>query len=238
MNIIRLLCPFLTIIFLANSLFAQEVVSLSYEKIAYNENERPSIVAMIEPEAKTVKKAFKDYLKDEYGFKLKGIGFLANKDVLSAKEIQLDKLSEKRINFYAKVVESKERTKMNVFATFGYDVNLSEEQYPKEFGQLEDIVVKFLNDYILKYYEEQVATAAEALAELQEEKSEQQKTIEDNGKEIEDLKKTIQKLEKENKDLAEKMEKNTDGLIEAETRLNQLKEKKETATKALKKLKS
>src|SRR5690554_7936004 len=67
---------------LNNSVYAQ-AVTLKDGIIMHNKSQRPSIFVNIDPEPKPLKKAWKSFLKDNYDFKIKGIGFLSNKDLRS-----------------------------------------------------------------------------------------------------------------------------------------------------------
>lgn len=72
----------LALMFLAlNSIVYAQAVSPKDGKVMHNKSQRPSIFVNIDPEPKPLKKAWKSFLKDNYDFKIKGIGFLSNKDL-------------------------------------------------------------------------------------------------------------------------------------------------------------
>ena len=78
----------LLVIFLfAIQINAQSQIQSFESTIEHNDAQRPCIQVNLDPEPKTLKKAWKNYLKDNYGVKLKGIGFFSNKDLLSAEEV-------------------------------------------------------------------------------------------------------------------------------------------------------
>jgi len=73
----------LVVIFLlaANFSFAQ-VLNISNEMIIHDGKERSAIKVTIAPDSKEIKKAFKDFMDDQYKVDVEGIGFLKNKDVV------------------------------------------------------------------------------------------------------------------------------------------------------------
>src|SRR5690554_7998933 len=73
---------------LNNSVYAQ-VVTPKDGMIMHNKSQRPSIFVNIDPEPKPLKKAWKSFLKDNYDFKIKGIGFLRSEERRVGKECSL-----------------------------------------------------------------------------------------------------------------------------------------------------
>ena len=67
--------------------------------VQHNDASRPCIRAIVHPEPKPLKKAWKDYLKETHDFKIRGIGFLSNKDLLSAEKVVVERISKKRNGF-------------------------------------------------------------------------------------------------------------------------------------------
>lgn len=179
---------------------------VNYEKETY-----PAVVVAMEPEAKAVKKAFEDFMKDKYDVHLRGIGFLANKDVISAEKVTIPKLSDKQLDFHAKVIEEDDITRMSVFAILGYDISVSKANENTDFIAMKNIVGEFLDDYLPNYYQEKLEEAKDQVESLEKDRKDYRGTIEDNKKEIE-------KLQKENEKLSEKLE-------ESESELNAALEK-------------
>jgi hypothetical protein len=188
--------------------------------INFDEAQRPCIQVKLDPEPKTLKEAWKDYLKDNYDFKLKGIGFLRNKDLLSAEEINVAKISSKQIDFYTHISEDENGSEMKVFVRFGYDIYLNKEDYPNEYETLTVILKDFLNEYLTKYYQEKVNDTEERIEELEDETT-------DLKEEIADDTASIKKLKKEIEDLESQVESNNKLLEEANNKLIKRKEKLE-----------
>lgn len=223
----------LTLIVFVFSVFtvgsAQQLL-LSDEEVVYKKENRSSIMVLMEPAPKTVKKAFEDWMNEQYDVNLKGIGFLANKDVLSAEQVKIPKISDKEMDFYAKVVEDNGNTRMNIFASYGYEIHFSPEKYPKEYKSLKSIAQAFLNDWLPGYYQSQVFEVSDQLNGLRDDRTKLAETIADNEKEIE-------KLAKENEKLSKKINKSKSELEALAQTLNTRKSKLESINKMLENIK-
>lgn len=215
----------LTALFLGsiNSTFAQSVRP-SNGTIEHNDSERPCLYVNLDPEPKPIKKAWKSFLKKNYDFKIKGIGFLSNKDLLYAEDVVIEKLSPKRMDFYTQVIENEVGTEMKVFGSFGYDVYISKSETPEEYATMKAMLNEFLESYLPDYYKDQVKDTEEKVKSLTKEVEGLEKDISKNNKEIEDLK---EELEKMNKEASEK-----------EELLKTASEKLENRTKKLERIKS
>lgn len=201
-------------------LLAQTPLSISESTVKYEKSEYPCVEVVLQPEAKEVKKAWEDFLKDEYDVNLKGIGFLANKDVLTAEQTSFPELSEKEMDFYTKVVEKKGQTHMSVFATLGYDIYLAPRgDYAKGFREMEDIVRQFLTRYLPEYYRNTIEELDETVADLQKERSDMEETIVENREQIKELEKQIKDLQKDNQDLQKDLRDKVKTLEETTNRL-------------------
>jgi hypothetical protein len=186
--------------------------------IIHRDNARECIEVHVDPEPKTIKGAWKDYLKDNYNFKLKGFGFLTNKDLLSAEDIQVEKLGDKNLNFYSNIIEDKKGTEMKVFASFGYDIYINPKDYAKEFVILKNMVKEFYAEFLPDYYAGEIKDVTKRIAKLEKERKSTKKDIEDNQKDIEDNKEKIEDLQKENEELAEKLKEGKEKLQTATER--------------------
>ena len=177
------------------SLSAQ-TLSINRSTYEHEDKERPSVEVKVEVPPKYLKKAWKDYLKDEHDVKLKGIGFLANKDMLSAEEVVFGALSQKEMDFFTHFSEENGTTTFNVFASLGYDIYLGGDDLQAEFNTMRSIVESFLDQTLPAYFSDRVEEAKERVTDLKDEISDAEKSLKDNRKEIEKLKKDIADLEK------------------------------------------
>jgi len=175
--------------------------------IVHNNAARPCLVVNIDPEPDLLKDAWRDFLKDNYDFKLKGIGFLSNKELLSAEQVVVGQISSKEMDFYTHVIEDENGSEMKVFAAFGYDMYVDSISMPAEYRELNTILERFLRSYLPKYHEELIEETEKRVIELTKEKEKLKKNITENEEEIESLTKEIEVLSQEvkvNKEMLEK----------------------------------
>lgn len=185
-------------LFMTLGLSAQRLV-IDQGTIVHNKDTRECVLVQLEPEPKEVKEAWRDYVKDRYDVKLKGIGFLSNKDVLSAEEVSIPEITDRKFHLYTEVVSRQQGSQMCVFAAFGPDMYINSEQYNMEFRRLENMVESFLGIYLPDHYLELVNESQEAVDDLIDE----QRDLEDD---IKDNKEKIAKLTKENEEKARRIE--------------------------------
>lgn len=197
--------------------------------IVHEDAPRQCLVVVVEPESKTLKKAWEDYLNDHYDIKLKGIGFLSNKDLLSAEEVNIAPISSKTLDFYTHIIEAKNGSEMKVFAAHGYDLYINQQDTPAEYAAMKEILIAFLKDYLPKYQQEMVENKEDAVKELMEEKEDIKENIVDNTNEIKEL-------EEEIKELKAKLNSNNTKLEDAEKALKEQKAKMKATKKELKKM--
>ncbi|MCR9172727.1 MAG: hypothetical protein NXI10_09560 [bacterium] len=164
-------------------------------QVQYEGKTRPSLEVTLVPEAKEVKQAWHDFIKEQYEVDMKGIGWFSNKEVLTAEEVQFDELSTKTIDFHTKVVASKDGTRMEVFAAKGYDIFIDPEEHPKEFARMDLILRDFLASYIPAYYSEKVEEQQGEVEDVAEKREDQEEDIVDNKEEIALLSEEIIALE-------------------------------------------
>lgn len=162
--------------------------------IEHNDKNRPCLKAVVRPMPKTLKKAWKDFLKDSYDFKIKGIGFLTNKDLLTAEKVTINEISPKAMDFYTKIVEHEEGSEMSVFASHGYDIYISKEKMPSEFAALKGIFEEFLQNYLPEYHQDLIKDTQKKIKELESDRKDMEKQIRKDKQKIEDLNKEIDKL--------------------------------------------
>ena len=180
---------------IAVSLSAQ-TLHINRSTYEHEDKERPSVEVKVEVPPDYLKKAWKDYLKDEHDVKMKGIGFLANKDMLSAEEVVFAALSQKEMDFFTYFSEKNGTTTFNVFASLGYDIYVGGDDLQGEFKTMRSIVESFLDQTLPAYFADREEEAKERVADIRDDISDAEKSLKNNQKEIEELKKEIADLEK------------------------------------------
>lgn len=224
-NLINLLFIILSLSIGSNA-YAQTEFDFQVSTVDYDGKERPCIAVRLAPETKAVKKAWEDFVKKEYRIKLKGLGFLMNKDILSAEKVIVKSLSDKSIDFRTRVVEEKDHTLMQVFVSLGYDIYLSPEKYPQAFQDLKNRTWKFVKTYLPRYYNDEIEALTDALKDLNKDQADIKDQIADNEKEME-------KLQKENEKLAEDFQKLDDDIKDKQQQLNRKRAAKRSFERAI-----
>lgn len=196
----------------AVSLSAQ-TLSINRSTFEHEDKARPSLEVKVEVPPKYLKKEWEDYLKDKHDVHIKGIGFLANKDLLSAEEVVFEALSQKEMDFYTHFASAGGITTFNVFGSLGYDIYIGGDDLQAEFKTMRSIVESFLDQALPAYFAERVEEAEEKVADIQDDISDAEKDLKDNKEEIEDLQEEIADLEellKEKKSALSSAEKELD----------------------------
>ena len=212
-------------------LSTRTVSSQSFEPkqstIEHNGSIRPCIVVNIDPEPKTLKKAWAKFLRKEYHVKMKGTGLFNNNDLLYSKEVSIVQLSAKQMDFYTQILEDENGSEMKVFVSLGYDIYLNEVDYPAEFQVLNDILVSFLKQYLTEYYEKDIEDSARRVKKLKKEIASLEANKKRNTEMIEKLTKDIENLNKDIENYKTSVTENSEKLIEAEIKLKAREEKLE-----------
>ncbi|MDX1651721.1 MAG: DUF16 domain-containing protein [Brumimicrobium sp.] len=181
---------------------------------------RPCLKVNLDPETKTVKKAWKSFLKDEYDFKIKGIGFLTNRDLLSKEGVVIEKISSKKLDFYTLVEEDAVGSEMKVFAAFGYDIYVNQKEHEQAYRAMKEMLVKFLKGYLPQYYKDQVKETEKRVKKLEKEIKGLNKDITKSNEKIKDLNEEV-------KELSEEVNQKESDLEVAKTKLQERKKKLE-----------
>lgn len=223
----------LLLILLLPSFSGAQLIDITDSTIKHDKAERPCITVALEAGPKALKGAWQDFIKDEYGVKLRGFGFLANRDLLEAEKVLIEPISDKEMNFYAHFDEQKDKTRMSVFASLGYDIYLNPGDYPREYRAMRGIVDKFAGEYVPRYYQQQVEESEELVSSLEKEIKNLENDISSNEKEIEKNLKEIDKLKKENIDLSSSLSEKEKRLREVQNLLKEKQKKLKTAKKEL-----
>ena len=205
-----------------SSIIIAQDIEIKPGTVEHNEGLRPCIVVHLDPEPKTLKKKWKTYLKENYDFKLKGIGFLTNKDLLKSEDIVVDDISPKRLDFYTKIIEDEVGSEMKVFASFGYDIYVDKQETPEAYETMKKMLNDFLKSYLPKYYKSEVKESKKKVKKLTKQVKNLKKDISKNKEEIEDLKKEIDELTEEVSEKETKLEEATIKLKQRKLKLERI----------------
>lgn len=177
--------------------FCMQLTAQTYKidtaTIPFEKLQRPCFTVKYDASPKTVKKAWDDYFKKTYDIKVKGIGFLTNKEVITATDITLLAVSDKRMNLYASVVDAPgDRSELSYFMSFGYDFFIGPENYPTEFTAMKKVLNDFSVEFLTDFYYAEASRMTGEIKGLE-------KDIKKNNKSI---KKNTKKARKESKEVA------------------------------------
>ncbi len=199
--------------------------------IIYKGKARPSIQAVVEPDPTDVKKAWDDFLKDNYDVNLKGIGLFANKDILTAEDVRIGRIDQEPIDLFTRIIPQGNMSKINLFMRVRKGKYLGPDNMPVDYNSMKAVFKNFLRSYLSNYY-------LETFNDLQDEINEIEKNridlLEDNSKLVEDIQKNetaIAEMTQENEQMNMQIGNNKLKVEESITNLN-------TKRETLKKIKS
>lgn len=190
--------------------------NLSYQdsSIEFEGDQVQTIDVLLSPQVNTIKDKFENWMDENYDVDLDGKKLLFfDKEFLTANGVVIPQISDKKIDLKVKVDETKAGlTKLNVFASFGYNNWITEEDHPYEYAALRSIVYNFISDYLPKYYYQKVDDSTKNLASLSEKRADLKDDVKENEEDI-------NKLEKENKEILIKLKENQDKINRTKSEL-------------------
>jgi len=208
--------------------------SLSYFEgmVDYKGESIKTIDVILNPKVNTIKDKFEDWMDDNYDVDLDGKKLLFfNKEYLEANGVVISEVSDRKIDLKVKVDETtKGLTKLNVFASFGYNNWITEERNPSEFEALRGIVYDFVSEYLPEYYLEKVEESNEKLDDLSESRSNLKDEVKENQEDI-------SKLEKENEELMAKLKANQEKIDKWNAKKNKRTKEYKSVRKKVSKIK-
>ena len=151
--------------------------------INYENKLRPCFVVKYDASPKTVKKAWDDYFKKTYDVKVRGISLLSNKEVITATDINILPISDKRMNMYASVIDAPgERSELSFFMAFGYDFFIGADNYPAEFTAMKKVLNDFSMEFLTEFYGSEASRITSEMKRLEKDISKNNKSIKKNTK--------------------------------------------------------
>ncbi|MGW8314171.1 MAG: hypothetical protein ACWGNV_01115 [Bacteroidales bacterium] len=212
--------------FVPGGTIAQDITP-SEGLIVYRDAPRACWEVHVDPEPKTLKKAWQDYIKDDFDVKMKGIGFLTNRDLLSAEEVVVRPVSPEPINFYTHIVEDVNGSELKLFSELKPGEFASGSEHSRAFRAMRDILEDFLAEYLPIYYQSRVKDAEQRMVELADEREDLKKNIARDSDKISELEHEIEQRRLD-------LQTNQDKLDLAESKLEARKKKLERIRELLK----
>lgn len=175
---------------------------------------RPALVLELNMPKDDSKDRYKDFMKDRYGVRVKGLGFLQNKDLVSVEQETVPQLHSKAMDLYAFFEElENDKVRVKLFGRDGYDLYFGPDHAP----EVQEHLIALLRDYkvfaLEAYYTELLEEQNDKKKDLIDDQEDATDAIKDNKEEIEanlkDNKKRrekIEELEKEKQERAVRLE--------------------------------
>lgn len=235
--------PFLFITSLLFTITASAITdgnlnTVQEQSIMYKGSSYPALVVSVEATSDFLKSTWKDYVKDNHDVRLKGYGFLTNKDVLSAQGEPFTDLTEKRADLYTRFSSKDDGiVQIELFMTLGYDVKIGPENYSEIYQSLKNSLVTYLNEAIPTFIKEEIKFLSNEFSELSKNlkgasKDERklnkdiekaQEEIKDNIEENEELRASSEEMMKEKEELEQKQRELQSQIKSIESKLNKRK---------------
>ncbi len=132
---------------------------------------------------------------------------------MTAIGVVIKQISSNKIDLKVKVDETNEGyTKLNVFASFGYNNWITEKDHPYEFAELRGIIYNFLSEYLPEYHMDKVNESKKNIAKLANKRKDLKEDVMDSEEEIANLK-------KDNEELMKKLKENQSKINESKSRM-------------------
>lgn len=159
-----------------------QTFKIDTSEITYENKLRPCFNVKYDASPVTVKKAWDKFFDKNYNVKIKGIGFLTNKDIISGTDVTIADISDKRMDIYARITDVAGGSELKYFMSFGYDFFIGPVEYPKEFAGmkkiLNDFSVQFLNDY----YADEASSLTKKIKGLEKDIRKNDKSVKKNNR--------------------------------------------------------
>jgi hypothetical protein len=169
---------------LLSSISNAQTFTVEKSELSYENDLRPCLVTTVDPSTKELKKAWVKYVKKNLGVKIKGIGFFSDDAILKAEDVIAPSIAPNRFNLYTRIAETPSGSQMKVFASFGYDLFINENNYPTEFDNIKMLMNDFLYETLNEYYTAETKSLNKATASYNKNKLKELKSINSNEKKL------------------------------------------------------
>lgn len=161
-----------------------QTIQIDTTQISFENKLRPSIGAQVDPGKDELNKAWADYLNKNYKIKLKGFGLFSTKEILSAEDVTIAAVSDRRMNLYTRIISLAAGSEIKIFASYGYDIFIGSTNYPKEYQTLRGILSNFLLKYMNDYYSDGIKSISKEIKSLSKDKVKLLRSVDKNNKKI------------------------------------------------------
>jgi len=172
------------LLLLLTVLFSIKLTAQTYRidstNISFENKLRPCFEVSYDADPKTVKKAWSKFLDKKYKIKTKGIGLLTDKDLITARDITIGNISDKRMDMYASITDISGGSNMKYFMSFGYDFFIGPDNYSKEFEGMKTLLNDFSVEFLNKYYGDETSRILKQVKHYEKDIKKDNKSIKKN----------------------------------------------------------
>lgn len=209
-----------------------QTYSIDTSEISYENKLRACYSVTYDASSKTTKSAWVDFLKKNHKIKAKGIGMFSNKDIIDAADVTIGRISDKRMNMYARIVDLATGSEMKFFMSFGYDFFIGPQEYAKEFAGMKDLLNDFSVEFLNDYYADEASRLTKKVKSLQKEIKSSNKSIAKNIKKAGKGSETVSSgLEVKNNSLKMEIGQKENEIVSIGIELEKIKEKQAGITR-------
>ena len=187
----------------------------------------------ISPEAKTTKKAWKQFVKDHYQAKVDGMGLFANKDVLTAEAVMIPTLKVSPVDLYFKAIPMDSLTKISLFAYDSSNQPITDQSH--SYQGLENLMHHFLKNFLVDYHQEEISASQSHLEDMIEQSDNIEEEIVGHQESIQEMEDEIENLQYEIQELESAYEKTNHKTAQAQLEIERRKKKLKQVRSNLKK---
>lgn len=159
-----------------------QTYKIDTSELSYENKLRPCLAVRYDAPSKTVKKAWDDFFKKYYKVKIRGIGFLTNKDIITGTDVTIAAVSDKRMDLYARVTDVAGGSELKYFMSFGYDFFIGPGNYPAEFAGMKKILNDFSMEFLTDYYGSEASRITKEIKGFEKEIRKNNRAIKKNTK--------------------------------------------------------
>lgn len=169
---------FLTVVFSVK--LTAQTYHIDSTNISFQNKLRPCFAVSYDADPKTVKKAWSKFLDKNYKIKTKGIGLLTDKDLITAHDVTINSISDKRMDMYADITNISQGSNMKYFMSFGYDFFIGPDNYPKELEGMKKLLNDFSVSFLNKYYGDETSQILKQIKHYERDIKKDNKSIKQN----------------------------------------------------------
>lgn len=189
-------------------------ITIFPDQVMMDKVARPAISMIIDAEADAFIKEWRNHLRKTEGLKTK-----ERRGLISATSSNFPSISDKTLDFYTLVSNHDVGIRVDVVVALGYDIYLSNKNYPESYRKMEQVLNDFSKEFLRARYSKFIQDKEKAIKGLEKEISRETKNIDKLESAIEKDSKAVEKLMQRLESNNEKLSEGRSGLPEKEQML-------------------